>query len=67
MLDPREITINPHQAREVFRRHGIPLKKISRALDLSYNYVVAILSGGMRPTPETERKLKELCEILERD
>lgn len=66
-MDLRTITINPHPARAVFRENKIPLKIVAKAVNLSYNYVVGILSGSMKPTPEIEKKLKDLCEQLERE
>ena len=66
-MDLRTITVNPHPARKIFRENKIPLKTVSLALELSYNYTVAILSGSMNPTPKIEQKLKMLCRELERE
>lgn len=63
----KDFQVKPHWSREVFRRHKIPLKIVARATGISYNYLVGQLSGSMVPTKETEKKLRELCEELERE
>jgi hypothetical protein len=66
-MNLKDFEVKPHKAREIFRRHKVPLKVVARATGISYNYLVAQLSGSLNPTPETEKKLRALCEQLERD
>jgi hypothetical protein len=66
-MDLRTIKIKSHPSREIFRKHKVPVKVVAKALELSYNHVVGMLSGSIKVTPKTERKLKEFCEELERD
>lgn len=64
-MNLKDIEVKPHSSREIFRRHKVPLKTVSCALGISYNYLVAQLSGSMKPTAKTEAKLKDLCRELE--
>ena len=64
-MNLKDFEVKPHPAREIFRRHKVPLKVIARATGISYNYLVAQLSGSLKPTEKTEAKLKELCRELE--
>ena len=41
-MDLRDIIVRPHSARQIFRENGIPLKSVSKALNLSYNLLALI-------------------------
>jgi hypothetical protein len=63
-MNIREIIVRPHPSREIFRQNKISIKTVAKALGLSYNHTVAMLSGSLRITPKNEVKLKIFCEQL---
>ena len=65
MVNFAELTPQPHWSKEIIKRHNVPLGAVSKHLELSYQYVSLILSGNSKATPETEEKLKALCDGLE--
>lgn len=67
MINLRKLSPTPHPAKAVFRRHGISLSAVSKAVGMSYGYMSNILSGNQPATPEVDAKLRELARSLENE
>lgn len=67
MIDLRSLAPIPHPAKAIFRRHGIPLSAVSKAVEKSYGYLSNILAGNQPATPELDAKLHELAASLENE
>jgi hypothetical protein len=54
-----------HWTKSIFRQNLIPLTAISRRLDMSYEYVSAVLSGSVAASDDVYEKLEEFAyEVL---
>jgi len=51
--------------KKIFKAHGVSLGTVANYLGLSYPYVLNVLAGFDRMTPEVEEKLKKLVDQLE--
>ena len=60
-----EITPLPSEYKAQFKKFGIPTCNISVHLGLSYPYVLNLLNGIARITPEVDQKLQSLINQLE--
>ena len=53
-----------HPTRKVFRKKRIPICAVAKYLERSTNYTCSILNGGMRATPEIDRKLSQFAKMV---
>ena len=55
----------PHYA--IFKKHGLKIGEIARAIGRSYGYTANTLVGNMPVGKETMKRLDELVKYLERE
>ena len=57
--------VERHWAKEILRRHSIPLGVTARSLGITYQYCCLILGGHCKATDAINAKLRTLCDGLE--
>ncbi len=61
----KELKQEQHPAKAVFKLKDVPISAVAKAMNLSFTYVVNMLNGVTRVTPENEAKLQKIIESLE--
>jgi hypothetical protein len=59
-----QIKPKPHPLKAQLKEMGITIGAAARFAELSYPYVLSMLSGSHRMTGRTERKIQELISIV---
>ena len=63
-MNLKQFEPKPHPTKEIFQAKKIKFATVARAIGFTYPYTINILNGIIKPTPETEDKLKELAQSL---